>query len=1042
MGPLEVFGRSTITRAHRKSFRFLTAVLLSSMLILSPLLLPRFIYKTADPDSEAVRAAQARPTIDLWRLPPSFEPNVGQADSCVRFLTRRPGHTVFLTPSETVIAFSDRSMPAMTVTGTACGSEQGVIRIKRVGGNPASVIEATDSLPGRTNYFRGNNPQNWRRNIPTYARVRYRNVYPGIDMVYRGNQGDLEYDFLVSPGSNPKAIQLHFEGADGLSLDEQGNLILRASGASFVQPAPVIYQERDGQRRKVPGGFVLRGADRVGFRVADYDSNATLVIDPVLVFSTYLGGNNSDSGSGVAVDPAGNLYITGGTMSSNFPTANSLQGSLGGFSDIFIAKLDPSGSTLLYSTYLGGSSSYGGERALGIAVDGTGSAYVVGKTDSNDFPTVDAIQPVLGGASDAFLVKLNPAGSELVYSTYFGGASVDTAAGVAVDQKGNAYFTGTTYSPDLPMKDAFQPQMGGHVLFKSSNGAAAWSASDSGAGDLTISAIAVDPRETSTLYAGSLGQGVFKTVDGGANWNVASSGLTNPYVDALAIDPSNSSVVFAGTRGGGVFKTMDGGHTWMNAGLVNLQVKALALDPMIRTTIYAGAWGGVFKSLDGASTWTSANTGLTNKLVMALAVDPRSTTTVYAGTFGGGVFKSTDGGLSWSEMNIGLSHKDVFSLAIDPVVTSNVYAGTGRGGGVYRTVTGGAAWTNTGLAGQVVKAVAIDPSNGLTIYAGSSGHGISKSTDGGLTWSATNLGLSNLDVNALSFDSGAPATLYAGTSGGAPDGFIAKVDSQGSGLVYASYLGGTGLEDAKAIALDSFGNAFITGHTDSADFPVKSAFQPALKGSRSAFVTKVSPSGSALVYSTYLGGEMSLQTAGSSGFGIAVDRSGNAYVTGTTNSTDFPLANALQPSLRGSWDAFITKFDPSGATLIYSTYLGGSGYDYGLGIAVGSTSNVFVAGDTESADFPLVNPIQAFFGGKRDAFVAELSSTGSALRFSTFLGGNDYDGATAIAVDAHGNTDVTGGTFSTDFPTLNALQPAKGGFVDAFVIKIAAPAAP
>ena len=285
--------------------------------------------------------------------------------------------------------------------------------------------------------------------------------------------------------------------------------------------------------------------------------------------------------------------------------------------------------------------------------------------------------------------------------------------------------------------------------------------------------------------------------------------------------------------------------------------------------------------------------------------------------------------------------------------------------------------------------------------------------------------------------------------GGLSNAFVTKFNASGSVLVYSTYLGGTGQDHGVGIAVDSSGNAYVTGSTQSSDFPVVNAFQSANgegAGHSSVFVTKFNPSGSALVYSTYLGGSGcningSSGTGNDDGFAIAIDSSGNAYITGSTSSSNFPTMNALQPTFGGTCggiNGFVTKFNASGSALVYSTYLGGAGVNSGNGIAVDSSGDAYVTGQTNSTNFPTMNPLQPTLGGAYNAFVTELNAAGSALVFSTYLGGSANDSGNGIAVDSAFNAYVTGRTLSTNFPTMNPFQPTLGGSRNAFVTKFAA----
>jgi len=338
------------------------------------------------------------------------------------------------------------------------------------GASPASRVEGDSQLPGVANYFLGNDPAKWRTNVPTYAKVRYRHVYDGVDLVYYGNQSQLEYDFIVAPGADPRPIRLQFEGARTLALNATGDLEVIGQKGQIAFHKPVVYQEMHGLRQPVAGRFTLLGDNTVSFRVGRYDHAQPLVIDPVLSYSTYLGGTNGgdfgDYGSAVAVDSIGSAYITGHASSTNFPVTKGAfqlvnnEGQYG--ANAFVTKLNSSGTALVYSTYLGGSSDDDNAYGLGIAVDSAGNACVAGYTNQNDFPvTKGAFQTVSGGGPNAFITKLNSTGTGLIYSTYLGGDAAETsgdyANAIALDSSGNAYLTGSAGSSNFPVtKGAFQ----------------------------------------------------------------------------------------------------------------------------------------------------------------------------------------------------------------------------------------------------------------------------------------------------------------------------------------------------------------------------------------------------------------------------------------------------------------------------------------------------------------------------------------------------------------------------------------------------------
>jgi len=617
-------------------------------------------------------------------------------------------------------------------------SRTSLLQMRLEGANPDAAGRAEDPLPGRVNYFLGNDPKKWRTDVPTSERVRFEGAYRGVDMVYYGNQRQLQYDFIVAPGADPNQIALTFEGAKGIRRAASGDLLVAVDRGEVAFEKPFAYQEVDGEQTPVDAEFRVRGG-RVTFALGRYDRRRELTIDPVLAYSTYLGGSGGEDGRGIAVDAAGNAYVTGYTSSTDFPTVNAFQATYGGGLYAFVTKLNAAGSGFTYSTYLGGGEY---EEGRAIAVDAAGNAYVTGYTQSTDFPTVTAFQATNGGGWDAFVTKLNASGSGLVYSTYLGGSGWDFGNGLAADSAGNAYVTGYTISTNFPTANAFQATYGG--------------------------------------------------------------------------------------------------------------------------------------------------------------------------------------------------------------------------------------------------------SNG--------------------------------------------------------DAFVTKLHASGSGLVYSTYLGGSRSDVAMGLAVDAAGNAYVTGKTESTNFPTATAFQATNGGYSDVFVTKLNAAGSGLVYSTYLGGG-----SDDRGFGIAVDAPGNAYVTGYTQSTNFPTANAFQAThAGGTYDAFVTKLNASGSALVYSTYLGGNEWDEGHGIAVNAAGNTYVTGETESTNFPTAHAFQGTYGGSGslmndgDAFLTKLNASGSGLAYSTYLGGGAEDYGRGIAADAAGNAYVTGNTKSTNFPTANAFQETYGGgdYGDAFVAKISEGGAP
>jgi uncharacterized repeat protein (TIGR01451 family) len=974
-----------------------------------------------------VQPAMASRTTEAYgKLSMSFEANRGQTDPRVAFISRQSRSTLFLTPTEAVFAMrSPRERASDPVNARPARVPATAIKMKLVGANPAAEISGRKRLPGNSNYFRGSDPSKWQSSVATYDGVFCRDVYPGVNLVYYGNEQNLEYDFQVAPGSNPAAIRIAFEGVRKISINADGDLVLSKSACEIRMHKPTVYQETDGTRRSVDGRYVLRGRRQVAIDVGKYDKTRPLVIDPVLSYSTFLGGTNSDYSRGIAVDSAGNAYVTGQTYSFNYPvTIDGYDTTYANYADVCVTKLNADGSAIVYSTYLGGNSD---DIGYGIAIDSSGSAYVTGLTSSADYPTTPgAYQTGLRGSysTDTFVTKLNSDGTAVTFSTYLGGSSGDQANGIAVDSSGNTYTVGYSYSSDFPItpgafqtaitagssQEAFLAKLNNtgtalvYSTFLGGSGAdqatavkvdldgyayvsglttsanfditpGAYQATYAGASDYYYSygdafATKFNPTGTGLSYSTYIGGagddaafgidlassgevyltgssssgnfpttsgvvrvgngGVAKSTNGADSWFAASSGLTNSTELSLAIDPSNPNIVFVGSSGGGVFKSTNGGANWAvtNSGLTDLTIKALAIDQTNTSLMYLGTNSrGVFRSTDSGATWRAINTGQNGMSVNTIKIDPAISSTIYAGT-DSGIFKTTNGGASWVAANTGLNQgPNVSALVIDPGATSTLYAAVAYYyGSLFRSTDGGAHWSATGLNDASIRALAIDDSAPSTIYAGTA-NGIQKSTDSGANWSGVNTGLADRTVNVLAISPADSAIIYSGTANG-----IFK--STNGGTTWG--IGNSGLAGAvvNTIAIDPA--TPLTLYCGSA------------AGSTDAFVAKLNATGTALDYSTYLGGSGADQ-----GSSVAIDASGNAYLTGTTASQNFPTTRGVFQVFGGySNDAFVTKLNPTGATLVYSTYLGGTDYDQGFGLFVDSSGSAYVTGYTQSQNFP------------------------------------------------------------------------------------------
>ena len=363
----------------------------------------RGVHSPLPLNSEGDRFKTAtRPISKAIGLPLVFEPNLGQTDARVSFLARGEGYTLFLTRREAVVSL--RGAQPISIRPT-CAQE-------------AHDIQGLEATGGISNYLIGSDPGRWTTNVPNYRKVQYTGVCPGVDVTYYGNPQKLEYDFTLSAWADPRAIQMEYEGAESVRLSATGELIVKTAAGDLVQQKPRAYQLIGGRQVEVAAGYRLTPRNHVEFALAQYDRQHPLVIDPVLVYSTYLGGTGGDSGASIALDAVGNAYVTGAAQSVDFPTTTPLQAQNAGKYDAFVAKISADGATRLYATYLGGESD---DFGLGISVDTSGTAYVVGQTNSVHFPVLNSIQ-AFSGFYDAFVARLNASGTALMYSTYLGGS--------------------------------------------------------------------------------------------------------------------------------------------------------------------------------------------------------------------------------------------------------------------------------------------------------------------------------------------------------------------------------------------------------------------------------------------------------------------------------------------------------------------------------------------------------------------------------------------------------------------------------------------
>ncbi|WP_214483127.1 SBBP repeat-containing protein [Bacillus sp. SM2101] len=680
------------------------------------------------------------------KLPLTFFPNHGQVGDQIKFYCKDSGcHYAFFTNKVSLTLFGYNDAHELTENQIKSkltpyqSSQKSTVKGVTLNWrflNPSNqmILEGKTKDSGTINLIYGNNPKKWLTEIPLFKELLYKNVWQGIDWIWKDDKGELKYDIIVHPHGNIEDIQILCEGMEQIELCADGSLMFHTEYGTFNKRKPIVYQTYNGVRKNITCRYCYTISDGkviIGYEFPNsYDTNRTLIIDPTLSYSTYLGGSLGDIGESIAVDSQGNAYVTGVTRSMDFPTTQgAFQTMLMGLQSIFVTKFNSTGSALIYSTYLGGN---GIDTTNSITVDTQGNAFVTGNTQSMDFPTtVGAFQTMLMGGQSAFVTKLNATGTILDFSTYLGGDGADNGSGIAVDSQGNAFVTGDTSSMNFPTTaGAFQPAFGG--------------------GGLDVFVTKLNNIGTNLVYSTYLG------------------GMENDLGTSITIDPQGNAFVTGST---------------------------LSMD-----------------------------------------------------------FPTTPG--------------------------------------VFQTMLNGV-------------------------------------------------------VNA----------------------FITKLNSSGTMLLFSTYLGGSLIDGGVGIVVDSQGNAVVSGTTQSMDFPTTpGAFQTMLMGTQSAFVTKLNSIGNALLFSTYLGGN-DVDAAR----GLAVDQDGNAFVTGVTQSQDFPVTpDALQMMLDGPTDAFVTQLNALGSALLFSTYLGGSGGDDGNGLTLDSQGNVFVSGQTGSTDFPITSGVfQMMLNGLSDAFVTK-----------------------------------------------------------------------
>ena len=691
--------RSRTQRTHQK---LLALALVGLVLALAINLRPNVSFNDQPAD-----------TIDLQtklaQLPLAFEPNQGQVDPAVDYLVHHGQASTY---------FTDTSIT------TVLGADQ--ITMDVVGAAP-TAFTALDQLPSNTNYFIGSDPLQWHTGVPNYQKILAKNIYPGIDLVYYGTNSRLEHDFIVAPGVDYHQIAFSLTGQHDLTLDENGNISIGEGDQQLHLNAPTTYQQGSHDKHTIPSEFRLNGNTVTVAITGTYDATKPLIIDPTLVYSTYLGGSSDEFGRKIATDSSGNAYIAGQTKSSNFPTASPYQGSFGGTEDAFVTKLNASGTALVYSTYLGGS---GTDQAIGLTIDSSGNAYIVGNTDSTDFPTASPYQAANAGTQDAFVAKLNAAGSALTYSTYLGGSLSENGRMIAVDSSDNAYVTGSTQSSDYPTASPYQ-------------------ATNTGSPNSDAFLTKFNPAGSALVFSTYLG------------------GVGSDFGDGLAVNTFGNAYV-VGYTDSTDFPTFIP-YQAANAG--DNDVFITKFDPggssLSYSTYFGGSGTDFARGLAIDSTDNAYLTGLTN---------------------------STNYPTLTAFQSINAGGYDAFVTKLD---------------------AGGSPSFSTYLGGSA-------DDQGLAIAINTSGEAF---------------------VGGLTGSSDFPTLLpYQSTKGASDDAFVAKLNAAGSTTLYSTYLGGNGEDIVFGITVGTNNNAYISGYTDSTDFPTLTPYQASNGGGVDVFVTQLADS--------------------------------------------------------------------------------------------------------------------------------------------------------------------------------------------------------
>jgi len=710
-------------------------------------------------------------SMNLGRLPLHFEAIEGNQS----FLARGSSSEFLISPTESrfiLCKTNGETAFASMVLGSA---------------NASAHIEGMAELPGKANYLIGNKPELWQTSVPLFSHVRVSDLYPGVSVVYYGNEQQLEYDFNLAAGANPDLIKLQFKGAQQVKVSSHGELVVSLNGGEVIQHTPVAYQTINGVRQEVAAGYKILDDHTAAFSLGSYNHTEPLVIDPILSFATYFGGNNSQIAHAVALDKSGNIYIAGETLStaiSNgvpFSTIGAYQTNFHGGTyagDAFVAEFDNTGSNLVYCTYIGGSSE---DRAFAIAIDKNGNAYIAGKTYSSDFPTTNPIfgyKPGLfpGYYGFAFITELKSGGSNLVYSTFLSGYLADAGTAIAVDTNCNTYVAGYTCYTGFPTTaNAHQPNLACPPNFYYNRNA-------------FVAEIA--PNGTSLNYCSYLG---------GTNYDQAMG---------IAVD-TNGYIYVTGFTASTNFPTINGltNYTQLNGS----NSAPLTYDAFV-CKFYPHFTNAVY------------GTNMTNWAQ-------------YSTLLGG---SSSDQATGIATDGSGNAYVAGFTTSFDFPNTTNAPAGLSS---FVSQNSGGTIFVTNAFLAKIQW-------NGTNNYLGNAILGFSTPFGGTSNDVANGVALDasgNVFVVGSTTSTNFPATTnnlfgsLSSTNSGICNAFVTALSGNGSNLIYSTYLGGNNLDYGNAIATDTAGNAYVVGQTYSTNFPTYSATQNTLNGTSDAFLAKILP---------------------------------------------------------------------------------------------------------------------------------------------------------------------------------------------------------